>query len=120
MFLFGAFLLGGALGYSAERAVTPPVVPRLTDEQALLDELKRELNLNDGQRKAIDSVWEWRKTRSREIMLVVRPSLDSLRDSARVLMMNSFDSTQLAGFRRLIERNKRMADSAARARGEIR
>ncbi|WP_337171493.1 hypothetical protein [Gemmatimonas aurantiaca] len=120
MFLLGAFLMGGAVGFAAERAVTTPVVPRVTDEQAMLDELDHELALNDAQRRVVDSVWEWRKTRSREIMRIVRPSLDSLRDSARILMMNTFDSTQVAGFRRLLERNQRMADSAARARGEVR
>jgi hypothetical protein len=35
-------------------------------------------------------------------------------------MINSFDSTQTAAFRRLIERNERIADSVARARGERR
>jgi hypothetical protein len=50
----------------------------------------------------------------------VRPSLDAVRDSARVLLMASLDSTQQAALRRLIDRNQRAADSAARARGEPR
>ena len=120
MFLLGAFLMGGAVGFAAERVVTPPAVPRVTDERAMLDGLERELSLNVDQRRVVDSVWEWRQGRSREIMRIVRPALDSLRDSARVLMMNTFDSTQVAGFRRLLERNQRVADSTARARGEVR
>jgi hypothetical protein len=52
-------------------------------------------------------------------MSTVRPSLDAVRDSARMLMMNTLDSTQKTAFRALLERNQRAADSTARARGEI-
>ncbi len=86
----------------------------------MLDGLTRELRLSPDQRGVVDSVWEWRRDRSREIMRPVRPALDSVRDSSRVLMMNIFDSTQVAGFRRLLERNQRVADTAARTRGESR
>ncbi|MCE2900410.1 MAG: hypothetical protein ACK6DP_17925 [Gemmatimonas sp.] len=113
LFILGAFLAGGAVGFAAERAVSKPAIPAYDAQQ----ELARELALNDAQRRHVDSVWAWRRARSREIMATVRPALDSVRDSARVLMMNSFDSTQTAAFRRLIERNQRYADSVARARG---
>jgi hypothetical protein len=83
------------------------------------DELARVLRLSSGQRIVIDSVWDWRRGESREIMKTVRPTLDAVRDSARVLMMNTLDDTQQTAFRALLERNQRTADSAARARGEI-
>lgn len=111
----GAFLVGGGVGFAAARASAP--APVAYDAQ---EELARELALNETQRRYVDSVWTWRRARSREIMAIVRPALDSVRDSARVLMVNSFDSTQAAGFRRLIERNQRIADSVARSRGEKR
>jgi hypothetical protein len=116
MVIAGAFLCGGAVGYAAQGAVAKPA-PAFYDAQ---DELARELALDESQRRFVDSVWAWRRARSREIMATVRPALDSVRDSARVLMINSFDSTQTAAFRRLIERNERIADSVARARGERR
>ena len=50
-------------------------------------------------------------------MAVVRPALDSVRDSARVRMMSVLTEPQRESFRRLIERNQRLADSAAKARG---
>ena len=84
----------------------------------MFDELARELKLSSEQRVAIDSVWVWRRRQSREIMKTVRPTLDAVRDSARVLMMNSLDEAQKTAFRALLERNQRTADSAARARGE--
>jgi hypothetical protein len=45
-----------------------------------------------------------------------QPTLDSIRDSARVLMMNVLDTTQQSKFKALIEHNKRVADSVSRAR----
>jgi hypothetical protein len=49
-------------------------------------------------------------------MAVVRPALDSVRDSARVRMMSVLSETQRESFRALIERNQRIADSTAKAR----
>ncbi len=118
MFILGAFLTGGAVGFAAERAVSPPVAPSV-NAVSVVDELARELKLSPAQRVVIDSVWDWRRRQSREIMTTVRPSLDAVRDSARVLMMNTLDSAQKDAFRALIERNQRSADSTARARGEI-
>jgi len=117
LFLIGAFLTGGAVGYAADRAMTKPA-PQRYDERAMREELARELHLAPDQQIKVDSAIAWRRSRSRSIMKVVQPSLDAVRDSARTMMMNTLDSTQQAALRRLIERNQRTADSAARARGE--
>lgn len=117
MFTLGAFLTGGAVGFAADRVASPPR-PDVFSESALVDELARELKATPEQRVVIDSVWDWRRTQSREIMKSVRPTLDAVRDSARVLMMNTLDEGQKAAFRALLERNQRTADSASRARGE--
>jgi hypothetical protein len=117
MFILGAFLTGGAVGFAADRVVSPPR-PDVFSERAMIDELARELKATPEQRVAIDAAWDWRRTQSREIMKTVRPTLDAVRDSARVLMMNTLDDAQKTAFRALLERNQRTADSAARARGE--
>jgi len=78
--------------------------------------LAQELSLTPAQRTVVGSAWDWRRERSRAILALVRPALDSVRDSARVLMMNTLDAQQQAAFRALIERNRRAMDSAARAR----
>jgi hypothetical protein len=116
MFILGALLTGSALGFAAARVVSKPVV-MLNDEKSVREELARELQLTAEQKAVVDSAWEWRRARSREIMANVRPALDSVRDSARVLMMTPLDEEQKESFRRLIERNQRIADSAAKARG---
>jgi hypothetical protein len=115
MSILGAFLAGGAVGFAAERAVAKPVV-LLNDERSVREELARELQLTADQKIVVDSAWDWRRARSREIMTAVRPALDSVRDSARVRMMSVFSEEQKETFRKLIERNQRLADSAAKAR----
>jgi len=116
MFLLGALLTGSALGFAAGRVASKPVV-LLNDEQSVREELARELKLSPEQTIALDSAWEWRRARSRDIMSAVRPALDSVRDSARVLMLARLTEAQQETFRKLIERNQRLADSAAKARG---
>ena len=115
MFMLGAFLTGGAVGFAAERAVAKPVV-LLSDEKSVREELARELRLTEEQKVVMDSAWDWRRARNREIMAVVRPSLDSVRDSARVRMMAVLSEEQKETFRKLIERNQRLTDSANKAR----
>lgn len=115
MFMLAAFLTGGAVGFAAERAIARPVV-MLNDERSVREELARELRLTPQQRIVVDSVWDWRRGRNREIMAAVRPALDSVRDSARVRMMGVLSEAQKDSFRKLIERNQRLADSAAKAR----
>lgn len=115
MFILGAFLTGGAVGFAAERAVTKPAVAP-NDEKSVREELARELQLTPDQRIVVDSAWDWRRARSREIMAGVRPALDSVRDSARVRMMSVFSEEQKEQFRKIIERNQRIADSIEKAR----
>lgn len=119
MFLLGALLLGGVLGFAVARVASKPVVT-LNDERSVRTELARELELTPTQAASVDSAWDWRRARSREIMTVVRPALDSVRDSARVLMMKSLSESQKERFRALIERNQRIADSMAKARSNTR
>ena len=119
MFLLGALLTGGVLGFAAARAASKPVV-MAADDRAMRLELARELDLTPDQAASVDSAWDWRRARSREIMTVVRPALDSVRDSARVLMMKTLTEPQKERFRALIERNQRIADSIAKARANTR
>lgn len=117
MFLLGAFLTGGAVGFAADRAVTRSRPERQYDEKSMRDEFANELSLTDDQRRVIDSIFDWRRARSRELMQQYRPSMDSVRDSARVLMRSALDPAQQLKLTELIARNERSADSAARARG---
>ncbi len=117
IFLIGAFLTGGAVGFVADRAVNlsrPRRGPM--DERAMRDSLARELHLSDAQRQKVDSIYDWRRARNKELMDSVSPSFDAVRDSARVLLMQSLDPQQQADFRKIIDRLQK-ADSTRRMRG---
>ncbi len=116
MFLLGAFLTGGAVGFVADRAVTRARPDKPIDERAGRDSLAQALSLTPDQRRVIDSVFDWRRARYKEIMQTYRPALDSVRDSGRVLMRAVLDPAQQERFNALI--NQQSVDSANRARGD--
>lgn len=116
MFLLGAFLTGGAVGFAADRAVTRARPEKQFDERAGRDSLAQALSLSADQRRVIDSVFDWRRAQYKTIMQTYRPALDSVRDSARVLMRAVLDPAQQERFNAII--NQQSVDSANRARGD--
>lgn len=122
LFLLAAFVAGGAVGFATARVTTPTAqaAAQAAAELSPREALARELQLTPEQRVVVDSAWDWRRQQSREIMKQVQPALDSVRDSARVLIMKPLTSAQQDLFRQLIERNQRVADSLAKARGATR
>lgn len=82
MFLLGAFLAGGALGFTANRLISPekPCRGQAGDGWKRLNE---ELNLTSAQRTAVDSLMELRRHQMRELYKPLRPQLDSLSQVGR-------------------------------------
>lgn len=115
MFLLGAFLTGGALGFVADRAVSKRPYSRQFDQQSMRDEFARELRLSEQQRHIIDSIFDWRDDRAKEVRKVIKPSLDSIVDSARVLINTHLDTTQRRLFKELRD-SIAARDSLRRAR----
>ncbi len=117
MFLLGAFLTGGALGFVADRAVTKRPYAKQYTRRSMRDEFARTLSLSDAQRHVIDSIFTWRDARSQAIIQPLQPALDSTRDSARVLINQNLDSTQQRRFKAMID-SIAARDSARKARGD--
>lgn len=116
MFLLGAFLTGGAVGFAADRAMGRGMPEQVAADRDVRDDLAKELSLTAEQRSVVDSILDWRRERYRVLMTEVRPVLDSARDSARVLIAGALNPAQTTAFWALIERNRLAADSVARAR----
>ena len=116
-FLLGAFVAGSATGFAAARNVD---APRKNDDRytreytynSMVRELARELHLSDGQTATVDSILKWRRGRYDEILVPVRPALDSARDSARTLIEQHLDAAQRDAFIQLRNRMAARADSA--------
>jgi len=81
MFLLGAVLVGGALGFTADRVWmkdTSNNDPRAS--RALLSE---RLDLNAAQRAALDSILDERHRQFDSLLKPIRPQMDSIRMRSR-------------------------------------
>jgi hypothetical protein len=127
MFLLGAFLAGGALGFVADRAVTKRPYVRQFEPRDMRAEFANALRLSEAQQRSIDSIFDWRGAREKEIrklykpavdsiLALHKPSLDSILDSSRVLINARLDTTQQRLFKELRDNMKAREDSIRKAR----
>jgi hypothetical protein len=124
-FLLGAFLTGGASGFAAGRTTGPSKqqgtasYSRQYTYSSMVRELARDLSLSDEQTAAVDSILKWRKVRYNEVMLPIRPALDTARDSARTLILQRLNAEQRTAFTELLNRmSTPKGDSATAASKE--
>lgn len=78
MFLLGAVLVGGALGFSADRVFGRDPSKHWARRQAFYDDLA----LSQTQRSTMDSLLDDRNCQINAVMKPVRPQLDSIRKAA--------------------------------------
>ena len=105
MFLLGAFLVGGTLGFTVDRVVSD----RLRDsapQMSLVDAFAEEISLSPSQRAAVDSILTARNRVMDSIMGPVRPKLHAVRDSARHAIATRLTDDQRAKFDAYLERTK--------------
>jgi hypothetical protein len=82
MFLLGAVLVGGVLGFSADRVLgdkPKSLVPRMR--------MYDDLGLSEAQRTTMDSVLDERNCQISAVMKPVRPHLDSIKQAAHQQML---------------------------------
>ncbi|MEP6764497.1 MAG: hypothetical protein ABJB66_09315 [Gemmatimonadaceae bacterium] len=89
MFLLGAFLAGSAIGYAADRTFSkngdkPAALP--LNQKAMRDTLQVKLKLSSVQRLSVDSAYDARRIRMRELEAQVRPAFDSIYERMRPAM----------------------------------
>jgi hypothetical protein len=97
-FLLGAALVGGVLGFSADRIVSRDRFCRWGDQVGMRRLFGDELNLEAAQRIAVDSILD---AKHREIAVVVqpvKPQIDSIGDRAMDRISALLTPTQRATF----------------------
>lgn len=102
MFLLGALLVGGALGFTADRVLTGDRCARNGDNRRSRTWLTEELHLTAEQSAAVDSIVERRHREMRAVISTVRPRMDAVRDTARQQIRRVLDDAQRARFDELI------------------
>ena len=85
MFLLGAFIAGGALGFSADRAIRGGRDHELRGFRAYKQHMAEELKLTPPQQASVDSLMELRHRQIMALYKPLRPQLDSIAVLARVV-----------------------------------
>lgn len=113
LFLLGAVLVGGALGFSADRMLTSGKPRNWAPRQRMYDDL----GLTGQQRTTMDSLLDERNCQINAVMKPVRPHLDSIRKAAHEQVLHVLTPEQrekLELFTKEMER--REAERRARAK----
>jgi Spy/CpxP family protein refolding chaperone len=116
MFLLGAFLAGGALGFSADRVIRGGHARELHGSRAYRQRMAEELKLTPAEQASVDSLIE---QKHRQIMALYKPIKPQL-DSIAVLTHIVSDSTH-AQIKRLLnpEQQKKLDEMRAAARRDL-
>jgi hypothetical protein len=93
-FLLGAVLVGGALGFTANRAIEHRDQPK--DRRSSRAQLADRLDLSTEQRAMLDSVLDARNEKMKALLAPVRPQLDSVRFAARTVIRARLSPQQQA------------------------
>lgn len=97
-FLLGAVLVGGAIGFTADRVMLRERIAQPEPRVSLADRLQ----LDATQRARLDSIIDDRHRRMQLVMAPVRPTLDSIKQRARDEIRLMLTPTQLAEFEKVL------------------
>jgi Spy/CpxP family protein refolding chaperone len=110
MFLLGAFLVGGALGFSADRMFDHG--PR--GHWAPRDFMYDDLDLSADQRATLDTILDARRCQMDSLFRPIKPVLDSLKEEAHKQVLSVLTPSQ----RRKLEERRHEMDQHEAARHE--
>ena len=102
-FLLGAVLVGGVLGFSADR-----VLGHEPDHWVSRDKMYKDLDLTPQQATSMDSLLDASNRQREQVLKPVRPQLDSIKAATRTQILSIFSPDQKAKFL------KRLADDSIR------
>jgi hypothetical protein len=98
-FLLGAVIVGGALGFTADRVM---LRDRISRPEGGRPSLADRLQLDATQRARLDSIIDDRHRRMDLVVAPVRPTLDSIKQRARDEIRLILNPTQLAEFEKVL------------------
>ena len=98
-FLLGAVVVGGALGFTADRVMLRDRIAQRESGRAVLAD---RLQLDASQRTRLDSILDDRHRRWELVMAPVRPTLDSIKARARDEIRLMLTPAQRAEFEKVL------------------
>jgi len=111
MFLLGAVLVGGVLGFSADRVLSYDKSKGWAPRTRMYDDLR----LSEAQRSRMDSLLDDRNCQIGAVMKPVRPHLDSVKHAAHQQMLQILTPEQRAQLELRVRESARR-DSVQKAR----
>jgi hypothetical protein len=102
MFLLGAVLVGGALGFTADRVI---LGNREKDNSRA--SFYDELGLSEVQRASFDSILDDRHRKFNELLKPIRPQMDSVRENARDAMRAVLNPEQRERYENILASQRR-------------
>lgn len=117
MFLLGALLTGGGLGFAGTRlfAATRPPVVQWGNQKSLREYVGTRLDLSPEQQASLDTILDERYRAMRAAMDPVRPTMDSIRLASRARIRAILSPTQQAEFDKLVAESEARRDSVRAA-----
>lgn len=103
MFLLGAVLVGGALGFTADRVmIRDQICASNASRTSLREMLADRLLLDAAQSARLDSILDDRHRQNQLVMAPVREQLDSIKMRARDQIRRILNESQRAKFEQLL------------------
>ena len=111
MFLLGAVLVGGVLGFSADRVMSKKP-PHVSARVQMYDDI----GIEEAKRAKLDSVLDETNCRTGEIMRSVRPAMDSVRAEGIKTFLGMLTPAQKAAWEERDQKMKARFDSLDKER----
>jgi hypothetical protein len=111
MFLLGAVLVGGVLGFSAERVMSKKP-PRTSARSRMYDDI----GITPEQRVKMDSILDETNCKTGDLMSTIKPALDSVHAAGRKSIIALMTPQQQAAFNARQARFTAYVDSVEKAR----
>ena len=106
MFILGAVLVGGVLGFTADRVFARDEACQRSDKRGSRDRFAAELGLSDEQRAMVDTLLDAKHAQMAEVMAPIRPRLDSISATTRSQIARILTDDQRPRFERMHEEMK--------------
>jgi hypothetical protein len=110
MFLLGAVLVGGVLGFSADRVMSKKP-PRISARMRMYDDI----GITPAQRVTMDSILDETNCKTQDLMRPLRPSMDSIRVAGSKAILGLMTVEQRAAYDAREARFKARMDSIEKA-----
>ena len=113
MFLLGAVLVGGVLGFSADRVMASKMKPSRPSARV---QMYDDIGIAADKRASLDSILDETNCKTGEIMRTVRPAMDSVRANGLKTFLSMLTPEQRSAWELRDQRMKARMDSLEKER----